>query len=193
MNEQLRLWVDSIKVRWIILGAIIYVGSVFLAAQLIIGPQYGRYYGAVEKQLEIDETYVNLLGLDIEKAVINIDLQLLELDSLRLVFENRLLKSDNVNSIFPIIDRYCTEANLKVVTIEAMNRTETVMQEWEKHLLRLTVLGKFTDYLWLLTLLEQHEEWILIESLNVSPLEEGGGYARMDMVMSVLVAKEKPA
>ncbi len=190
MNRQFRFWIEAIKIRWIILGGIFYVGSVFLVAQMIIGPQYGRYYGAVEKQLEIDETYVNLLGLDIEVAVKNINNQLMELDSLKIVFENKLMKAASVNAIFPVIDRFCSEANLKVVTMESMNRSENVMQFWEKHLLRLSVLGKFPDFLWLLELMERHDEWILIESLTMAPLEQGTGFARFDMVLSVLSAKE---
>ena len=74
--------------------------------------------------------------------------------------------------------------------MESMNRSEIVMQFWEKHLLRLSVIGKFPDYLWLLELMERHDEWILIEALTMTPLEQGTGFARFDMILAVLSAKE---
>lgn len=192
MNKQLRYWVDAIKIRYVILGAIVYIGSVFLIAQLIIQPQYGRYHGAVEKQLEIDETYVNLLGLDIEDAVRNINGQLAELDSLEIKFEEKLLKNKRINAVFPVLDRFCTESQLKVVTLEPLNRAERVGAEYEKHLIRLSVLGKFPDFLGLLDLMESHREWILIETISIAPLEQGN-YARFDLVLSVLVLMEQKA
>ena len=190
MNAQVKIWLEAVKVRWLILGAILYLGSAFLMAQILISPQSNRYYGAVDKQLEIDETYVNLIGLDIEAAVQNINNQLEELDSLEANFERRLLKSQRINSIFPIIDRACTQNLLKVVTLEPVNRSEMVGSHYEKHLLRLTVLGKFSDFLNFLSNMESHDEWVLIEWLSVEPLESGT-FARFNLVLSVLTVKEQ--
>ncbi len=190
MNRQLKYWLEAIQIRWVIVGAILYLASALLLARLLIQPQYGRYHGAVSKQLEIDETYVDLIGLDVEDAVKNINHQLEELDSLKVQFEGKLLKSQRINSIFPTIDRFCTLHQLKVITLEPMNRSEQVGPDYEKHLLRLSALGKYADFLLLLDELENHTEWVLVESMNISPLENGT-FARFDVVFSVLSQKEK--
>jgi hypothetical protein len=156
---------------------------------VMILPESARYDEAVLRQNQLAETYIDLVSLDIELAIQNLDMQLAELDSLEAVFKSRLLQNARVNAIFPVIDKYCTLSQLKVVTLEPMNKFEDVSKEYQAHLIRLSMIGRFPDFQQFLDLLEKHKEWILIDDLVLKPLERDS-YARYDLTLSVLVSKE---
>ncbi len=70
-----------------------------------------------------------------------------------------------------------------------MNKFSNIGKKYQSHLIRLSMIGRFPDFLGFLTLLEKHKEWILIDNMVVTPLERSD-YARYDLTMSVLVEQE---
>lgn len=189
MKKQFQFWLEAVQVKWLVTAIVIYFAFTGSSLQVLILPQGSRYDDAVLRQNQLAETYVDLVSLDIEKAIINLNTQLEELDSLEGVFKSRLLGSSRINSIFPVIDKYCTAALMKVITLEPMNQTRSLGQEYEAHLIRLSVIGRYPDYLKFLNALEKHEEWIIIDEMSVKPLENEN-YGRYDLTLSVITTKE---
>jgi len=189
MKKQFQFWLEAIQVKWLVTAIVIYFAITGSSLQVLILPESQRYDEAVLRQNQLAETYIDLVSLDIELAIENLNSQLAVLDSLESVFTSRLLQSTRVNSIFPVIDRFCTAALLKVVTLEPMNKFNNVGTKHQAHLIRLSMIGRYPDFLKFLEMVERHTEWILVEELSIDPLERKD-YARYDLTLSVLVAKE---
>ncbi|MCF7826234.1 MAG: hypothetical protein K9M55_09670 [Candidatus Marinimicrobia bacterium] len=189
MKKQFQFWLEAIQMKWLVTAIVIYFAITGSSLQVLILPESQRYDEAVLRQNQLAETYIDLVSLDIELAIENLDAQLEKLDSLELIFKSRLLGSTRVNAIFPVLDRFCTTALLKVVTLEPMNKFEDIDKKYQAHLIRLSMIGRFTDFLKFLEMTERHSEWILIDDLIVKPLERND-YARYDLTLSVLVSKE---
>ncbi len=189
MKKQFQFWLEAIQMKWLVTAIVIYFAFTGSSLQVLILPESQRYDEAVLRQNQLAETYIDLVSLDIEMAINNLNTQLEELDSLESVFENRLLQSTRVNAIFPVLDKFCTQSLLKVVTLEPMNKFNNIGKKYQAHLIRLSMIGKFPDFLKFLDVLESHKEWILIDDMIVKPLERND-YARYDLTLSVLVAQE---
>ena len=175
--------------KWLVSAIVIYFAFTGSSLQVLILPESQRYDEAVLRQNQLAETYIDLVSLDIEVAINNLNAQLEELDSLEAIFESRLLGSTRINAIFPVLDKFCTTALLKVVTLEPMNKFNNIGKKYQSHLIRLSIIGRFTDFLKFLEMLERHEEWILIDDMIINPLERKD-YARYDLTLSVLVSQE---
>ena len=188
MKKQFQYWLEAIQMKWLVTAIVIYFAITGSSLQVLILPESQRYDEAVLRQNQLAETYIDLVSLDIELAIDNLNTQLAVLDSLEGVFTARLLGSTRVNAIFPVLDRFCTTALLKVVTLEPMNKFTNVSTKYQAHLIRLSMIGRFNDFLKFLEMIERHEEWILIDEITVKPLERND-YARYDLTLSVLVSK----
>ena len=189
MKKQFQFWLEAIQVKWLATAIVIYFAFAGSSLQMLILPESQRYDEAVLRQNQLAETYVDLVSLDIERAIANLNMQLQQLDSLEDIFKSRLLKSSRVNSIFPVIDKYCTSNLLKVITLEPVNKTRSLSNRYKAHLIRLSAIGRYKDFLKFLDALEKNTEWILIDDLSIKPLEKAD-YGRYDLTMSVLVAKD---
>jgi len=188
MKKQFQFWLEAIQMKWLVTAIVVYFAITGSSLQVLILPESQRYDEAVLRQNQLAETYIDLVSLDIEMAIDNLNTQLAVLDSLEGVFTSRLLGSTRVNAIFPVLDRFCTTALLKVVTLEPMNKFTNVSTKYQAHLIRLSMIGRFNDFLKFLEMIERHEEWILIDEITVKPLERND-YARYDLTLSVLVSK----
>lgn len=189
MKKQFQFWLEAIQMKWLVTAIVIYFAITGSSLQVLILPESQRYDEAVLRQNQLAETYIDLVSLDIEMAIENLNTQLSVLDSLEGIFKSRLLGSTRVNAIFPVLDRFCTNALLKVVTLEPMNKFNTIGNDYQAHLIRLSMIGKFKDFLKFLDMIEKHDEWILIDEMGVYPLERND-YARYDLTLSVLVTKD---
>ena len=189
MKKQFQFWLEAIQMKWLVTAIVIYFAITGSSLQVLILPESQRYDEAVLRQNQLAETYIDLVSLDIEMAIENLNTQLAVLDSLEAIFTSRLLGSTRVNAIFPVLDRFCTNALLKVVTLEPMNRFNNVGKKYQAHLIRLSMIGRYGDFLKFLEMIERHKEWILIDEMGIKPLERND-YARYDLTLSVLVAKE---
>ncbi len=189
MKKQFQFWLEAIQMKWLVTAIVIYFAITGSSLQVLILPESQRYDEAVLRQNQLAETYIDLVSLDIEMAIENLNTQLAVLDSLEAIFTSRLLGSTRVNAIFPVLDRFCTESLLKVVTLEPMNKFNNVGKKYQAHLIRLSMIGRFGDFLKFMEMIERHKEWILIDEMGVKPLERND-YARYDLTLSVLVAKD---
>ena len=178
MKKQFQFWLEAIQMKWLVIAIVIYFAITGSSLQVLILPESQRYDEAVLRQNQLAETYIDLVSLDIELAIDNLNTQLAVLDSLEGVFTSRLLGSTRVNAIFPVLDRFCTTALLKVVTLEPMNKFTNVSTKYQAHLIRLSMIGRFNDFLKFLEMIERHKEWILIDEIAVKPLERND-YARL--------------
>jgi len=192
MKRQFQFWLEAIQVKWLVTAIVVYFAITGSSLQVLILPESQRYDEAVLRQNQLAETYIDLVSLDIELAIANLNSQLAVLDSLEAIFTSRLLGSTRVNAIFPVLDKFCTAALLKVVTLDAMNKFNNVGEKYQAHLIRLSTIGRYPDFLKFLEMLERHSEWILINEIAIKPLERND-YARYDLTLSVLVAKEGKA
>jgi len=188
MKKQFQFWLEAIQMKWLVTAIVIYFAITGSSLQVLILPESQRYDEAVLRQNQLAETYIDLVSLDIEMAIENLNSQLSILDSLEGIFKSRLLGSTRVNAIFPVLDRFCTESLLKVVTLDAVNKFTDIGKNYQAHLIRLSTIGRFQDFLKFLDLIEKHSEWILIDELGINPLERND-YARYDLTLSVLVSK----
>lgn len=189
MKKQFQFWLEAIQLKWLVVAIVVYFALTGSSLQVLILPESQRYDEAVLRQNQLAETYVDLVSLDIERAIENLDIQLEELDSLEDVFHTRLLQNKRINAIFPVIDKYCSTSLLKVITLEPMNKSKKLAEKYESHLIRLSCIGRYPDFLNFLMLLEKHKEWILIDGMALKPLERKD-YARYDLTLSVIVPTE---
>jgi Tfp pilus assembly protein PilO len=189
VKKQFQFWLEAIQLKWLVVAVVVYFALTGSSLQVLILPESQRYDEAVLRQNQLAETYVDLVSLDIERAIENLNIQLEELDSLEGVFHSRLLQNKRINAIFPVIDKYCSTSLLKVITLEPMNKSKKLNPKYESHLIRLSTIGRYPDFLNFLMLLEKHKEWILIDDLALKPLERID-YARYDLTLSVIVPTE---
>ncbi len=189
MKNQFQFWLEAIQMKWLVTAIVVYFAITGSSLQVLILPESQRYDEAVLRQNQLAETYIDLVSLDIEMAIENLNSQLGKLDSLEAIFKSRLLGSTRVNAIFPVLDKFCTTALLKVVTLEPMNKFNNIGTDYQAHIIRLSMIGRYNDFLGFLEMIEKHKEWILIDDLTVKPLERND-YARYDLNLSVLVMKE---
>jgi len=189
VKKQFQFWLEAVQMKYLVAAIVVYFAFTGSSLQVLILPESQRYDEAVLRQNQLAETYIDLVSLDIEVAIENLNLQLKELDSLEAVFRSRLLKSARVNSIFPVLDKFCTVALLKVITLEPVNKFNNVGDKYQAHLIRLSTIGRFPDFLDFLEALERHKEWILVNDMIIKPLERDD-YARYDLTLSVLAAKD---
>ena len=190
MKETVKNWFDTVKVKWILVGILGYVFAVIFGIYSLIQPQFQRYQEAIDKQVGLDDTYINLISLDIEEAIRSTHDYVEDLKTLKSEFDRRLLKNKSVNSILPSIDRYCTQSKLKVEKLEPLNKSTFLPPKYQKHFVRIRLSGKYADFLNLLKKLESHPEWVLIEELTITPVGTGES-GRYDLVFSVISEKEK--
>jgi hypothetical protein len=189
MKKQFQYWIEAVQVKWVVTSIVIYFAFTGSSLQVLILPESQRYDEAVLRQNQLAETYIDLVSLDIEMAITNLNIQLGELDSLERVFKSRLLQNTRVNAIFPVIDKFCTASVLKVITLEPMNKFRNIGKDYQSHLIRLSMIGRFPDFLGFLDLLEKHTEWILIDDMSIKPLDRKT-FARYDLTLSVMVPQE---
>ena len=172
MKNQFQFWLEAIQVKWLATAIVIYFAFTGSSLQVLILPESQRYDEAVLRQNQLAETYVDLVSLDIERAIENLNTQLHELDSLEGIFTSRLLQNTRINSIYPVIDKYCTTSLLKVVLLQPMNKTKALGKKYESNLIQLSAIGRYPDFLKFLDMLEKHSEWILIEDMSIKPLDQ---------------------
>jgi len=190
LNKAFENWYKTVELKWILTGIAGYALTTFLGVYLIIKPQSSNYLKAVENQIGINETYINLLNLDIEKAISIVEAQLGELNLLKFRFKGRLFKNASLNSLTPVIDRYSVKAKMKVIKLESLDKTKFVKPNYEKLFMVLNLEGKYSNFLKLLKMLESHPEWLLVEDFTISPHEKGLN-SKVELILSII--KEKGA
>lgn len=190
MKDALRNWIESVRMKWILAGGLGYLLALFAGISFLVGPEFERYREAVDKQVGLDDTYINLISLDIERAIRETESSVDALRKLESGFQSRLLGEKSLISLLPVIDRYCRQSRLKVARLEPLEETVDLGNGYQKHLVRANLLGKYADFLTLLKKLEAHPQWILIESMTVTALEEGS-VGRFNTVLALVQETSK--
>lgn len=185
MNRAIKNWFETVELKWILIGVAGYALAIFIGLYFLIQPQYGKYLNAVEEQAGLNETYINLISLDIEAAIDSIEMQQGELELLKFRFNGRMLKDQSLNSLLPIIDRYCAKAKLKVLKLEPLSETKFVPPQYQKLFVAVSLKGKYSNFLKLLQALESNQEWLLIEDLTIIPADKGL-LSKIDIILAVL-------
>lgn len=185
MKLAIKNWIETIELKWILIGVAGYAFAIFIGIYFLIQPQFDKYLNAVEKQVGLNETYINLISLDIEAAINSIEMQQGELELLKFRFNSRMLKNQSLNSLLPIIDRYCAKSNLRVLKLEPLNETKLVPPQYQKLFVAVSLVGKYSNFLKLLQTLESNLEWLLIEDLTITPADKGL-LSQIDFILAVL-------
>lgn len=189
MNKAVRNWFNTIELKWVLIGVAGYAMMIFIGLNFLVQPQSDNYLNAVENQAGINETYVNLINLDIETAITSVEAQHGKLNLLKFRFDSRLFKNTNLNLLTPVIDRYCVNAELKVLKLESLNETKFIPPKYQKIFIGVSLEGKYSNFLKLLNTLESHPEWILVEDFTITPVEKGS-LSKIDLLLSVLKEKD---
>ena len=189
MKSVIKNWIETITIKWIIVGFLGYTVVMIGGVYLLLNPQVKRYQEAVDKQVGLNDTYINLVSLDIEAAIDSMELDLEELQIIYSDFKKRLLQK-SVNTILPVIDRYCTESQLEVNKLEPLNKTTFIQPNYQKQFIEIALVGSYTNFLRFLKKLELNREWILIENLRITPLESTT-QNRFSLVLAVLRERDK--
>ena len=134
-------------------------------------PLYSHYDELVQNRDGLENSYVNLIQMDIETAIDSVEHHMDLLHTYQSRFENRLLHDANLNALMPVLDGYCSNAGLKVLSLEPLNRKEKV-GEYTKLFASVTMRGTYPEFLTWLKKLEDNPQWLLIERLVISPLDK---------------------
>ena len=185
MNRAIKNWVETVELKWILIGITGYAFAIFIGLYFLIQPQFDKYLNAVEKQTGLNETYINLISLDIEAAIDSVEMQRGELELLKFRFNGRMLKNQSLNSLLPIIDRYCAKSGLRVLKLEPLSETKFVPPQYQKLFIAVSLTGKYSNFLKLLQTLESNPEWLLIEELTITPADKGL-LSKIDIILAVL-------
>ena len=185
MNRAIKNWVETVELKWILIGITGYAFAIFIGLYFLIQPQFDKYLNAVEKQTGLNETYINLISLDIEAAIDSVEMQRGELELLKFRFNGRMLKNQSLNSLLPIIDRYCAKSELRVLKLEPLSETKFVPPQYQKLFIAVSLTGKYSNFLKLLQTLESNPEWLLIEELTITPADKGL-LSKIDIILAVL-------
>ena len=172
MRHILHDWWRSVPKLWFWVGGGLYLLSMILVSYWLLVPLKGDYEELVGNQAGLENTYINLIQLDIETAIDSVDQHISRLSSMQQEFEHRLLKESNLNALMPVLDNYCTRSGLVVQTLEPLNRRQAVGHQYQKLYARVTLTGTFPHFLKWLKQLEANPEWILIEKLTIEPTNE---------------------
>lgn len=190
MNAIVQNWIRSVSLKWILIGAFSYVVTIVASVYLLLNPQFRRYQEAVDKQVGLNDTYINLVSLDLQAAIDSTQADWEALNKLKSRFHGRLLGNKTVNAVLPVIDRYCTESRLKVEKLEPLNKTTFVSPGYQKQFIEASLKGGYSNFLRLLEKLEANPEWILVEKLKITRLGKSL-QNKFDIVLAVLKEKGK--
>lgn len=172
MRKIIQDWKNAVTMHWFLAGMGVYLIAVVVLAYWFITPLRAQYTELIDNRDGLENTYINLIQLDIETAINGVDHQLEELETYRKQFESRLLKESNLNGLMPVLDAYCTSSHLKVQMLEPLNKVQDVGKEYQKLFAQVRLIGTYTDFLGLLKKLEAHPQWILIEKLTLEPTDK---------------------
>ncbi len=161
-----------------------------LSSLLVLKPPMRKYSDILEKQVGLDDTYVNLIAFDVESAIDMIEKDLEDLRRLSSDFDDRLLRERSHDSILATIKGYCSRTKLRVSELQFTDKTIRVHPGYEKRILQVTLQGKFSDFLKFLEKLESNPEWILIENFTVLQPERSSA-TKFDLALSLLTEKEE--
>lgn len=164
------------NLKWYLIGILGYFAFGASFFQFLILPQFNKYDGLMARQLDLEGTYVNLAELNVSEAIDSVKLQIFELQELQDVFESRLEVESHFNALMPIIDQYCTNANLTVAKLEPEKGDERVKPHYLKRIINATVIGKYSDFLDFLGVMENNQQWLLIEKLRINTTKEESIY-----------------
>jgi len=189
MMQQVNAWIRVLNPKRLIYAVSGYLVVVIFSAFLLLKPQSDRYRDAIDKQFDLDDTYVNLLTFDIEDAIDIIDGDLSDLKKIKSNFEDRVLKDKSPSSIVAIIKKYCSQTKLRINELQLVDESIVLQNGYEKQFIRLRVQGNYSDFLKFLKILDLNPEWILIENLVIRQ-RPGWRVNKFDLDLS-LVAEEK--
>lgn len=184
MNSALKNWITAIQLRWFLLGACVYSLLVMGLIYGFIMPYRRQYDQTVTRQASIDETYINLVSLDLETALDSTRLQIERLSAVRDQFTVRLTPAPEFNSLIPRIDQYCQESGLDVLRVEPLPRDEVWNKTYTRRFIKLAVSGSLPAFQTFLKILESHPTWVLVDKLAVVPGQ--GTEHRFDLVLYIV-------
>lgn len=185
-----RLWIRILRPRWLIIALSGYLAVMGLSSLLVLKPPMRKYNEILEKQVGLDDTYVNLIAFDVESAIDIIERDLEGLRRLSSDFDSRLLRERSYDSILATIKGYCSRTKLRVSELQSTDQTIRLHPGYEKRILRVTLQGKFSDFLKFLEKLESNPEWILIENFTIVQPERLS-VTKFDLALSLLTEKQK--
>ena len=188
MSRTIQEWKKSIAMPWVIAGGGVYLFTLLALVYWFILPLRTHYNDLQNNQDGLENTYINLIQLDIETAIDSVDNHLGRLDQFKQVFENRLLKEPNLNAMMPVLDTYCTKAHLKVQTLEPLNKVQAFGENYQKLFARVSLQGTYADFLGWLQKLDSNPQWILIEKLSIEPTENP---VRQTFTLELSVLRER--
>lgn len=170
MSRVIQDWKKAITLPWFLIGLVVYAGTVAALIFWLILPLQNHYETLVNGQDELENTYINLIQLDIETAIDSIDQHVAALNQLKENFEARLLQEPNLNALMPVLDNSAARAKLRVSALEPLNKRQNLSGgPYEKLFVRVSLSGTYTDFLKWLKILDENDVWILIEKLNIEP------------------------
>lgn len=170
MTRVMQDWKKAVPTPWFLVGLAVYVITIASLVYWLILPLQNHYEGLVAGQDELENTYINLIQLDIETAIDSVDEHVAHLSRLKADFEARLLQAANLNAMMPVLDNYASRAKLKVHTLEPLAKRQNISGgPYQKLYARVSLSGTYANFLKWLKILDEHEVWILIEKLTIEP------------------------
>ena len=171
MRKILEDWKNAVTVHWFLAGMGIYLIAVAVLAYWFLAPLRSQYTELIDNRESLENTYINLIQLDIEESIRSVDHILEKLETYQNQFDARLLQEPNLNALMPVLDGYCTSSHLKVLTLEPLNKVQEVTKDYQKLYAQLRLTGRYVDFLDWFKKLEGHPQWILIEKLSIEPTD----------------------
>ncbi|MCF7798021.1 MAG: hypothetical protein K9N11_08795 [Lentisphaeria bacterium] len=170
MSRVIQDWKKAVTLPWFLVGLVVYAGTVAALIYWLILPLQKHYTTLIDGQDDLENTYINLIQLDIETAIDSIDQHVAHLNQLKDNFEKRLLREPNLNALMPVLDNSATRAKLAVSTLEPLNKRQNLAGgPYQKLYARVSLSGTYANFLKWLKILDEYEVWFLIEKLNIEP------------------------
>lgn len=185
MKAVITRWYTAITLRWIIIGASVYLLTVVFGLMFFLGPNLSNYKETLAELETLSDVYVDVMSIDFHETS-DIEAQIDELNTMESIFRERLLDSKNVNTIIPKIDSYCSQSNLVITKLEPDHDGKPIPPAYKKQFVETNLIGSYSNFLRFLNKLESNNEWILIEQLNIKPIEESR-MLRFDLVLAVMM------
>ena len=189
MIKIIKNWIGTITLKWILICVIEYLLVVFISIFIFIRPQLNQYHEVVNKKAELIDIHVDLMGFNVKEAIDDIEIQIEELKELESIFQERLMKDKNINSIMPIINNYCSKLGFEISRLTPLDDIIPIPPKYKKQYIGVNLQGNYTNFLRLLLQFESNPEWLVIENLLITPTDTKS-IVEFDFVIAVLQEKQ---
>ncbi len=170
-NKQIKkpqIYKNIFKLHWLLIAIFIYSVAIAFGNFFIIKPQLKTYKDLRVKKENLDNIYLKIRSIDIERALNNLNAKLEKCQSLEKSFESHIVEKKHLSVVLSELNWIVEKSGLKLNSIDPMHEAGKILGKFRKQPISIRFQGSYPNFLSFLNNLEQSRYWLLIDSYSIS-------------------------